>query len=265
MKKRLLALVCMIACIFGLTACGSEKALTETEQQKLEIAKQIATQKFVPMFVEFMNDEAVGYFADYGTEELEYVFGTEYNLNVDGYAVMMAMSSFNLAADSVGQYQGIVDADAKIKGDQIIVEVDILGSEKNATAEIILANDMFFTLEGAALNPNETMSELMVKAGLNTLVGMGTVFVVLILISGIISCFKLISKVQSGSGTKPEAKKTEVSTGIDNAVAQIAAKEAVVDESNNLELVAVIAAAIAASQGAASTDGLVVRSIIRRR
>lgn len=105
----------------------------------------------------------------------------------------------------------------------------------------------------------------MVKAGLNTLVGMGTVFVVLILISAIISCFKLISKVQGGSSAKAEAKKTEVSTGIDNAVAQIAAKEEVVDVNNNLELVAVIAAAIAASQGAASTDGLVVRSIIRRR
>ena len=48
---------------------------------------------------------------------------------------------------------------------------------------------------------------------------------------------------------------------VDNAVAQIIENE---EQSDNLELVAVIAAAIAASEGAASTDGYVVRSIRRR-
>ena len=48
---------------------------------------------------------------------------------------------------------------------------------------------------------------------------------------------------------------------LDNAVAQIIENE---EQSDNLELVAVIAAAIAASEGAASTDGYVVRSIRRR-
>ena len=37
------------------------------------------------------------------------------------------------------------------------------------------------------------------------------------------------------------------------------------EESDDLELVAVIAAAIAASEGAVSTDGFVVRSIRKRR
>ena len=48
---------------------------------------------------------------------------------------------------------------------------------------------------------------------------------------------------------------------VDNAVAQIIENE---EQSDDLELVAVIAAAIAASEGAASTDGYVVRSIRRR-
>ena len=48
---------------------------------------------------------------------------------------------------------------------------------------------------------------------------------------------------------------------VDNAVAQIIENE---EQSDNLALVAVIAAAIAASEGAASTDGYVVRSIRRR-
>ena len=49
-----------------------------------------------------------------------------------------------------------------------------------------------------------------------------------------------------------------------NAVAQIVENETVQEE-DDLELIAVIAAAIAASEGASSTDGYVVRSIRRIR
>ena len=56
-------------------------------------------------------------------------------------------------------------------------------------------------------------------------------------------------------------KKDAKSESIDNTIAQIVEKEESVDVSDDLELVAVIAAAIAASEGAASTDGFVVRSI----
>ena len=61
------------------------------------------------------------------------------------------------------------------------------------------------------------------------------------------------------------AKQADDTKGIENAVAQISAVEEVEDETDDLELVAVIAAAIAASEGASSTDGFVVRSIRRRR
>ncbi len=141
--------------------------------------------------------------------------------------------------------------------------MEVTGEKKSATAEVIFSNDMFMKLESAALNPKSTVGELMGKAGLNTLIGMGTVFAVLILISVIISCFKLISKVQERKDRKKEPAKE--ATGVDNAVTQIAVQEEAVEETDDLELVAVIAAAIAASQGAASTDGLVVRSVRRRQ
>ena len=118
-------------------------------------------------------------------------------------------------------------------------------------------------MQSAALNPESGMGELMGKAALNTLIGMGTVFCVLILISFIISCFKIISKVQDNAAKKKAAKENSAA-GVENAVAQIVEQEAVVEETDDLELVAVIAAAVAACQGAASTEGFVVRSIRRR-
>ena len=102
----------------------------------------------------------------------------------------------------------------------------------------------------------------MTKAALNTLIGMGTVFVMLIMISLIISLFNFIPKIQAAFSKKGKKEETK-NAGIDNAVTQIAAQEEA--EADDTELVAVIAAAIAASEGAASTDGFVVRSIRKVR
>ena len=96
----------------------------------------------------------------------------------------------------------------------------------------------------------------MTTAALNTLIGMGTVFAVLIIIIGVISLFRFIPIIQDKL-----TKKNVVKESADSAATQIVQAEEVTDVSDDLELVAVIAAAIAASEGAASTDGFVVRSI----
>ena len=85
----------------------------------------------------------------------------------------------------------------------------------------------------------------------------------LILISFIISLFKYISVIQN----KLENRKANKDSLANSAVfSQIEEKEDVeevyVDATDDLELVAVITAAIAASMGT-STDGFVVRSIRR--
>ena len=267
--KKFLALLCMITCIFGLTACGSEEALTEYEQMKISDAKDQATGNIVPLLVTLMGEDSVGILDDYTMEEVEewvnQVAAMYYTtINVDGYAFYTAVQSFQSAYGSVGDIDvmniNINSASARIDGDQIIVDVEVIGEKKNATAEVIFSNDRFLVLESAALNPESTMGELMKKAALNTLIGMGTVFTVLILISLIIAAFGIIPKIQD----KMTKKNSVVQIGVDNGVEQITVREEIADQADDLELVAVIAAAIAASEGAASTDGFVVRSIRRR-
>lgn len=103
-----------------------------------------------------------------------------------------------------------------------------------------------------------SISESLTSAALNTLMGMGTVFAVLILIALLISLFGFIPKIQNAMSKKKDKKSNDAS--VDNTIAQIIEKEE--DElSDDLELVAVISAAIAAYEGSASTDGFVVRSI----
>lgn len=264
MKKKLLALVCMITCIFGLTACGSEEVLTEYEQQKVDNAEQLAAQGIIPLLADYLCQDYPFSIDELSMEEIAYLCEQYFGIEAEGYAVATAVESFDSALETMGGITEIGKTSAEIDGNQIIVEVKVQGVNKDATAEIILSNDMFMSLESASLNPDSSIGELMGKAALNTLIGMGTVFIVLILISLIISCFKVIPKLQAASAKRKEEKKAAKGTGIDNAVAQITAQEEVADESDDLELAAVIAAAIAAYEGTASADGFVVRSIRRR-
>lgn len=246
----------MITCIFGLTACGSETTLNEYEQQKVEYAKQTAAQAVVPFLAEANMDD----FSVYTAEEVAYVVGQSVGLNVDGNAIISAITSFDTAIEKIGAVTGIGEASAVIDDDTIIVTVPVTGELKNANAEVIFSNDMFMVVESAALNEESTMGDAMARAGLNTLIGMGTVFVVLILISFIISLFGYIPKIQAAfSNKKASAPAAPKAAPAPAATAPVV--EEVVDYSDDLELVAVIAAAIAAYEGETSTDGFVVRSI----
>lgn len=98
-------------------------------------------------------------------------------------------------------------------------------------------------------------------AGINTVICLAVVFTVLIFISFLISLFKYIPKLEAALSKKD--KKTELAeNAVVNTVSQIEVKEEEEELSDDLELVAVITAAIAASAGT-STDGFVVRSIRR--
>ena len=256
----------MIACIFGLTACGSEEALTEFEQRKVSYAENLAVNGVIPALADFFDDEMAESYNELTMDEIAYVVANNYDINVDGYAFSSAIESFHSAAESVGAIQAIGEVKSEIDGSQIIVEVNVTGTGKDAVAEIIFSNDMFMVLESAALNPVSTMGELMTNAALNTVIGMGTVFVVLILISFIISCFNIIPKLQKRAAEKKAAQAAgqEKESSVAESTVDTAVTEEI-SEDDDQELVAVIAAAIAAFEGSVSTDGFVVRSIRRQQ
>lgn len=234
--KKLLLVLGMITCMLGLTACNDEKdTLTEnygvTQEQALEYGQGL---------VETMNEIVLrGEMAQYESNKILYP----------------ALESFSSALEEIGDYQSVTENSSVEYGDGITIMMEIQGTLRNAQVEIILDKELMITSISA--NVIYSFGELMAKAGLNTLMGMGTVFVVLILICLLISCFSLIAKVQKKSGKKKE----QAAQTADKVVEQIMERE---EQSDDLELAAVIAAAIAAYEGAASSDGYVVRSIKRR-
>lgn len=278
--KKIIALLCALTCVLGLTACGSEEEYSASSLNNAEQAKIISTVMALPYLSSFADDEVADfYLKEYKKEEMEAIaesmfynyistYGANLGIsqvNVNGSAFLSGITSFNSAFDTIGELVEIGEPTAKITDEDITITVPVVGTLKTANAEFIYSNDIFLTLEAAALNPEASFGDKMSRAALNTLIGMGTVFVVLILISVLISSFSLISKLEKMMKDKKAAKEQQKDvneTAVDNTIAQIIEKE---ELSDDLELVAVIAAAIAASEGQASTDGFVVRSIRKVR
>lgn len=101
------------------------------------------------------------------------------------------------------------------------------------------------------------MKELLLEACYNTILGIGTVFVMLIIMSLLIYCFRIIPTLQE----KFSKKDTAAAPAPKKVAAPAPVRENLVDD---LELVAVIAAAIAASEQV-PVDSFQVRTIKRRR
>lgn len=118
-----------------------------------------------------------------------------------------------------------------------------------------------YSLTQIVVSTQYSMGELMKMAGMNTLMGMGVVFLVLIFISFVISLFKYLP---GNRAKKPAEKEEKPKAPAAAPVAVPAASENLMD---NQELVAVITAAVIAAHGSAanivSSDKLVVRSIKR--
>lgn len=257
--KKLRLVLCLIVSLFCMTACGGSepKVLSpELEQAAIGISEFMIQNLFAPMTAQ----DAASH-SEAGAERVALSYETNYSLYVDGNGMIGAAASWVSAKESMGDLVSI-DSSKVISydGKEIITNVKITGTKRTAIVEFIFKDNPYLTLKSAATNVDFTLGEKMEKAALNTLLGMGTVFVVLILISLIISAFSIIPKMQA-AGEAKKKKKTVTDTAVDNTVAQIIEKE---ELSDDLELVAVITAAIAAGTGT-STDGFVVRSIKRAK
>ena len=265
-------MLCMLTCIFGLTACGNEQTVNESTKANQMTAELLTKNVLGPMYSQFMVEgqadtfleeytvEEAAYIMESGLSNVAYQIGLE-KMSFEGSGVLGSVSSFESGYDTIGAILEYGEASSVVKDDEIVVTVLVKGEKKDGSIEAIFSNDIFLTVKSCSLNADMSIGDMMQKAGLNTLLGMGTVFCVLILIMLIIYAFGIIPKLQKMAEDKKAGKKN-VETQTEAPVVE--AVEAVQEElTDDYELVAVIAAAIAASEGAAGTDGFVVRSIRR--
>lgn len=263
--KKLFRTILMLTCVASLTACGKDEGISDVQKQKISMAESKA-EMVIALTDQFITaGQADKMLNDYGNVELAALYRSTYygytqdsSFDCEGKAVRNAFTSFESAKESIGAVSELGDMSSKVDGDAIVVTVPATCENGKGEIELIFTNDVFTKMTSCTFNVDETFGELMARAGLNTLLGMGTVFVVLILISFIISAFGVIPKIQESLTKKAEPEKEAEPVEVPAAVV-----EEEEDLSDDMELVAVIAAAIAAYEGAASTEGFQVRSIKR--
>ena len=262
--KKLFVVLCMLTCIFATTACGSEKEVVEPEFIAVMDDAEVEAAGGAEVL---MQDMALYYFDNMvycAQEDLAdaYAFQDE---ELYGWLVG-ATASYNTALEDMGSvtafefeteeeyYACLETIELSVSEKEVIALIPLEGTNKNASVEVIFNEKGNVT--SMTTNVERTFGELMTNAALNTLLGMGTVFAVLIIIIFIIDGFKLISVFENAKKKKASQKEIK-EEAVNNTIAQIEEREELADD---LELVAVIAAAIASYEGT-STDGFVVRSI----
>ena len=252
MKKRISLLICTLLMILSITGCGSEKAVLEYDQASIEQVTEFLISYCMS------TDEAM-------IEEWKSMQETEMELQLINAGLPLtpesfigAMESWQSGVEECGAYIQHGEYTFEASEDELEVTTNVLYEEREATIVFLFDENLY--LETMTVNAQFSLGEILQKAGLNTILGMGTVFAVLIFIAFIISLFKYISVIEDALKNKKNKKTEEVVTTKSEVPAVSVVEE---DLSDDLELVAVIAAAIAAAEGT-STDSFVVRSIRRR-
>lgn len=233
MKKKLLLIVSLCLIAVGVFGCGSDENATYNGYT----ADQLATNNtgILDELVSMSDDDLAMYqsMQDQMDE-----------------ATMNVINNWVDIKDEVGDFIAYGDVAVTVANGVTTVDQTAQFTDRDVIVTFVYDKDM--NVDEITIDKVYSLGEKMTKAAMNTAMGMGTVFIMLIVISLLIWCFGFIGKLEN------RAKKPEPA-----AVAAPAAAPAAAVQTDDLELVAVIAAAIAAATGT-STDDFVVRSIKRR-
>lgn len=254
--RKVLAVLTMSVSVMGLTACGSaasaEAGVTYDEAYLHSVAD------FLINNWAGMAEEDIANYATMDAEDAEALIES-YGLPFTAEAFTTAFAGYEGSADELGAYVSTDSYDAPIvKGNEITLNVNVTYEQRPAQISIVFNKKS--VAEAVAVNPEYTIGEILAKAGMNTILGMGVVFSVLIFISLIIYCFNFIPMIQKKFSKKKKESAAPAPAAAPAPVKAAApAEEELVDDG---ELVAAITAAICAYSGT-SSDGFVVRSIRR--
>lgn len=179
-----------------------------------------------------------------------------------------AAAAWDVVAEEFGGFSDLVEDSFTITkaGKTLTTDVNMVFTAMDmSTREVqfeVVYDYYSMEITGISINPVYSLGEKMSKAGMNTLISMAIVFSVLILISLIIYAFNIFPYIEKKKKAKATAKANENAMAVLETL-NAPAEEPVSNLMDDTELVAVIAAAIAASEGTSTSD-FVVRSINRR-
>ena len=235
MKKKIFLIAVLCLCMLGLAACSKTDHTTVDYNGYTYDDLKTNCQGTVQTLAS-MTDEDKQYYLENSTEIIANLI-TRWEDAVEEYGSFVDFGDFEIT-----------------KSGKTLTAAQILHMEDRDVILTYVYTYYSMELEDTTIDGVYSVGEKMSTALMNTLMGMLVVFCVLIIISLIIYCFNIFPYLEKKKAAKSEPAKSDV-------VTQIEVREE--QQTDDGELIAVIAAAIAAAEGT-STDGFVVRSIRRR-
>lgn len=257
--KKLSALLLLMG-LFVLTGCAAKETLPNEEvyQGKLDsyVEMLVGTDK------ESLDANLSNLQENYDDFEQQvalypYIGGTGQKFDFTADAYLSLLKSYDANFDEFGDFVGLKEYEGGTTDKDGNVTYTAVYEFTDHNMRLALEFDKDDVVTTVTMDPIYSKGEIAKKAALNTLIGMGSVFAVLILLAFIISLFKYVSVFEN----RGKAKKDVAEKAAAPAPAPVA--PAAPTPADDLQLIAVITAAIAAAEGT-STDGFVVRSIKRR-
>ncbi len=245
--KKLWITLCMVVCLFALSGCSQADDVQEEIDPNIVATMQQAAEQYLVLFSEMTDEDLVA--------------GLAASAKNKDYVMETAFKSWESVKDDLGAYVSSETAEVTLGDDGYIARIAAVFEQRNMVFTFMVDEELSGP-QGISFAPEYTLAENMTKAGMNTLMGMGVVFIVLIFIAWVISLFKYINVFEN----KMKAKNAPAPAAPAPAAAPAPVAAPVVEEEeyvDDTELISVIAAAIAASEGKTSANGLVVRSIKR--
>ena len=234
--KSLLAMVCVLALTLAMSVCAfAADTVTEDEAANYKSAAET----LISQIAGFSDEEIENYLAQ------------------DDAFTTATMESWKSVKDELGAYSSIVSQDVEKDGD--VVTISTVAQFEKAKADVVLMLDLGQQMyTSMTYSVQYSLAANMQRAGMNTLMGIGIVFLMLVFLSFVIGLFKYIEKFQNVGKKKAAEEAPKAEEAPAPAIAQSEAADE--DFADDLELVAVISAAIAAYENT-SGDSFVVRSI----
>ena len=234
--KSLLAMVCVLALTLAMSVCAfAADTVTEDEAANYKSAAET----LISQIAGFSDEEIENYLAQ------------------DDAFTTATMESWKSVKDELGAYSSIVSQDVEKDGD--VVTISTVAQFEKAKADVVLMLDLGQQMyTSMTYSVQYSLAANMQRAGMNTLMGIGIVFLMLLFLSFVIGLFKYIEKFQNVGKKKAAEEAPKAEEAPAPAIAQSEAADG--DFADDLELVAVISAAIAAYENT-SGDSFVVRSI----
>jgi len=263
MRKRIALALSMIMVVLVLGACGTDPTTVDYnghsyEDLKTESYSNAGMVQGVASIFE-QND----FSSDTVPEEVVTTLMSTYGVTEEQ---IEAADRWLEVTEEFGQFKSTdEDSFTVTKSGKTLTTDSTMKFEKKDVDFQVVYDYYSMEITGITVEPIYTMGEKMEKAGLNTLISMSIIFIVLILISLLIACFNIFPYLEKKKAEKKASlqEKSGQAQEQEAAAVPVSAKADIPQSADDTELIAVIAAAIAASTGTSTTD-FVVRSINRR-